>query len=267
MKYQLFASDMDDTLFGNDLIISPANLAAARRLKQSGVRLSFVTGRMFDAALPHLKKIGADGPVVCCQGAVVMDSATRTLIHYQPLDRELSGEILRFAEENHTYGQYYSVDDYYFMRPCDESRLYEKLAQHAGIAVGRPLWQALDFAPAKILLMGPPPRIRALYDEALTRFAGRAEICISKPNYLEFSHPLANKGEGLRRVAAYFDIPMSRVAAIGDGINDIPLIRAAALGIAVGSAATELKACAGAVVAPCLEDGFAQAVDQYILTE
>lgn len=267
MKYRLFASDMDDTLFGNDLVISPANLDAAHRLMKSGVRLSFVTGRMFDAALPHMQKIGADGPVVCCQGAVVMDAATRKVIHYQPLALALAREILLFAEENHLYSQYYSIDDFYFVQECDESRLYERLAQHAGIAVGRPLSQAIDFAPAKILFMSQPDNIRRLYTQALVRFAGRAEICISKPNYLEFSHPLANKGEGLRRVAAYFGIPMDEVAAIGDGINDIPLIEAAGLGIAVGSGAPELTAHADVVVGSCRDSGFAQAIDQYILSE
>ncbi|MDD3164599.1 MAG: Cof-type HAD-IIB family hydrolase [Oscillospiraceae bacterium] len=265
MKYRLFASDMDDTLFGNDLVISAENLAAGKRLREAGVQLSFVTGRMYAATVPYLKAMEARGPVVCCQGALLADSQSGDILYYRPLEMQTALEILRLAEDNDTYSQYYDTKDFFYRQDCQESRRYAYLASHEGVATGKALSACMDVEPAKILFMCHPDKVRRLYDVALERFAGRAEVCISKPNYLEFSHPLANKGEGLRQLARHYDLPMEQVAAIGDGINDIPLIEAAGLGIAVDSGAPELKARAGAVVASCAGSGFAQAVNEYVL--
>ena len=53
--------------------------------------------------------------------------------------------------------------------------------------------------------------------------------------------------------------------AIGDGPNDAPLLREAGLAIAMGNANAALKELADAVVASVDEDGFAEAVERYVL--
>ena len=58
----------------------------------------------------------------------------------------------------------------------------------------------------------------------------------------------ADKGEGLRLVAAHLGVPLARVVACGDSAADESLLRAAAIGIAVGAAPASLRAAAQLVV-------------------
>ena len=58
----------------------------------------------------------------------------------------------------------------------------------------------------------------------------------------------ADKGEGLKLVAARFAVPLARVVACGDSAADESLLRAAAVRIAVGAAPASLRAAAQLVV-------------------
>lgn len=265
MGYRLIVMDIDDTLIGNDLVISPANRWAIHEAAARGVTISLASGRMFDSMLPFARQLGVSGPLICFQGAAVMDSDTREVLFHLPVPAQEAADALRFAGELGIYCQYYSLTDYFFAADCDESRLYERLSGVTGRAVGAPLWEKMDFAPAKILMIAPPPRIREAYALAKERFGGRLETAISKTNYLEFNHPGATKGNAVVMIAGRLGVPLSRVMCIGDGLNDLSMIRVAGLGVAMGGGAPELRAAAGFVTARREEDGVAAAIDRFIL--
>lgn len=264
--YSLFASDLDDTLLSKNGVLSQANISAALEAQSAGCRLCIITGRMYKATVTHARALGINGPVAGYHGGIVVDSQSGDTLYYRALEQKAAQKALLLAEEWGIYAQYYSADDYYFYKPTDESASYEMQVGHAGIALGRVLSQALDIDPAKILLIGDPSDIRRLYPVMQQHLQGQAAVAISNPTLLEITHPEANKGTGLAAVARYYGIPMAQTVAIGDGINDLPMIRAAGLGLAVGNAAPELKAEAAAVMQSCENDGFAQAIRQYILS-
>lgn len=62
-------------------------------------------------------------------------------------------------------------------------------------------------------------------------------------------------------------IDPSRVAAIGDGLNDVELIQHAGLGIAMGNACTEVMAVADRTTAHHEDDGVAAAVERLVSGE
>ena len=68
-----------------------------------------------------------------------------------------------------------------------------------------------------------------------------------------------NKGTAVRFLADYYGVDVSRVAAIGDQLNDVPMILAAGGKFAVSNAESELKELAR-VVPSNEEDGVAVAL-------
>ena len=52
---------------------------------------------------------------------------------------------------------------------------------------------------------------------------------------------------------------------IGDGINDIPMLRAAGFSVAMGNGVDAVRAAAWAVTDDCENDGFAKAIERYVL--
>ena len=79
------------------------------------------------------------------------------------------------------------------------------------------------------------------------------------------THPLANKGVALSEFAKLMAIPLAEIAVIGDGGNDVAMFERSGLSIAMGNAGPEVKQAADFVTNSNLEDGFADAIEHFIL--
>jgi hydroxymethylpyrimidine pyrophosphatase-like HAD family hydrolase len=76
---------------------------------------------------------------------------------------------------------------------------------------------------------------------------------------LEVTHPDANKGYALRKIAAHLGVDMSNTAAIGDSDNDIPMFQVAGRSFAVATGTEGAKRAAREVV-PALGAGVSYAL-------
>ena len=121
----------------------------------------------------------------------------------------------------------------------------------------------------------PPPRssVSARISSLLERceremraaLADRATVARSQPYYLDITHPLANKGFALSQIAELLGVPLAEIAAIGDGGNDVAMFERSGLSIAMGNASPEVQQAADFVTDSNSEDGFANAIERFIL--
>ena len=92
-------------------------------------------------------------------------------------------------------------------------------------------------------------------------------LCASRwhPGFVNIDVAGIDKGTALKEMAGLMGTGIDETISFGDGGNDIPLIKAAGLGVAMGNAGEELKAVAGYVTASVDEDGFAAALQRFVL--
>ncbi len=126
-------------------------------------------------------------------------------------------------------------------------------------------WLARRRTVTKVIAVGKSPRPREAYDDALARFAGRAEPTISHPEFLEFVAPGVSKGEAVTWLARREGIPMAQVMAVGDQLNDVEMIVAAGHGVAMGNAPEEVRSLARYVAPDVAEQGAAQMIERLVL--
>ena len=69
------------------------------------------------------------------------------------------------------------------------------------------------------------------------RSARQVSAARSQPYYLDVTHPTANKGTVIDRLARYLKIPAEAIATIGDQPTDVMMFRRSGLSIAMGNAA------------------------------
>ncbi|HZY98737.1 MAG TPA: HAD-IIB family hydrolase, partial [Candidatus Baltobacteraceae bacterium] len=86
MTPKLVAFDVDGTLVGRDLTISPRVRDAIARMQAAGIAGCLVTGRMYRATLPFARELRFDAPVVCYQGAAVIDPESDEVLHHLALE-------------------------------------------------------------------------------------------------------------------------------------------------------------------------------------
>jgi hydroxymethylpyrimidine pyrophosphatase-like HAD family hydrolase len=60
-------------------------------------------------------------------------------------------------------------------------------------------------------------------------------------------------------------IPPAEVAVVGDGANDVAMFERSGLSIAMGNAAPQVQRAADRVTAPNNRDGFATAIERFVL--
>jgi Cof subfamily protein (haloacid dehalogenase superfamily) len=119
---------------------------------------------------------------------------------------------------------------------------------------------------AKLVGVSDDPRAIAAATSAVQdRFGDHLSVASSQPYYLDVTHPKANKGAVLLDLAARYAIKPEEIATIGDGPNDMLMFAKSGLSIAMGNAGSDVKRAASFVTTSDAEEGFANAVERFIL--
>jgi HAD superfamily hydrolase (TIGR01484 family) len=96
------------------------------------------------------------------------------------------------------------------------------------------------------------------------------EPCVSAARsqsyYLDVTHPDANKGSVVLFLSKMLGIPEDQIATIGDMPNDISMFKQSGISIAMGQSSEEVKTAATYTTTSSEEEGFANAVDRFVLT-
>jgi Cof subfamily protein (haloacid dehalogenase superfamily) len=262
---KLVAFDLDGTLIGRDLVLRPRVREAIERMHEAGVVGCIVTGRMYRAAVPYARELRFEGPLVCYQGAAILDPQTDAVLRDVPIDVETVAAITDLVERDGMHLQLYRNDEYYCERRNRFSDLYARLSNAQPVIVPS-LREAFRYSPAtKAVVIDDPAPAAAYATRVCEQLGGRVNVTRSYPEFVEILNPRVDKGDALRFVAAHLGVAMSDVVAIGDSWNDAALLREASFGIAMGSAPPELREVADAVVADVAADGVAEAIDRYVL--
>ncbi|HEY9084746.1 MAG TPA: Cof-type HAD-IIB family hydrolase [Candidatus Tyrphobacter sp.] len=260
------AYDLDGTLVGRDLVLHPRVRQSIARVRAAGVNGCIVTGRMYRASLPYARELELDAPLVCYQGAAIVDPQSDDVLFDMPLSNAIALEVVEMARRDGIHVQLYRSDLYYCEQRNRFSDLYTSLSLAEPVIVPslRELFATSDATKAVVIADADvAERYAARIQERLGK---RAYVTRSYPEFVEILNPFVNKGEALEFVAARLEIPMENVLAIGDSWNDAPLLHVAGVGVAMGNAPEDVRALADAVVADVEHDGVAEALDRYIPT-
>jgi Cof subfamily protein (haloacid dehalogenase superfamily) len=266
MNVKLVAFDLDGTLIGRDTTLSPRVIDAVERMRQAGIAGCIVTGRMYRASISYARKLGLTAPVVCYQGAAIIDPSSDEILQHFSVPNDVVLQLIAIAESEGMYLQLYRNDEYF----CEERNRFSDL--YASLAGSQPivlpsLREAFAISEStKAVIVADAADAERYAKQLAATLGDRAYVTRSLPEFVEILNPAVDKGSALRFVAAHLGIPIESTAAIGDSWNDAPMLEAAGFGIAMGSAPQELRDVARATVADVAHDGVAEAIERYILS-
>jgi Cof subfamily protein (haloacid dehalogenase superfamily) len=262
---KLVAFDVDGTLVGRGLGVSDRVRAAIARMRERGIAGALVTGRMYRAALPFARELHFDAPIVCYQGAAVIDPGSDEIIFHRALDNAVALELVDIAAGEGAHLQLYRNDEYYAQSRNRFSDLYASLAGIEPVIVSS-LRASFAYSDAtKAVVIADAPDAERIANRLAAELKDRAYVTRSLPEFVEILNPSVDKGAALAVVAKRLGVQTEEILAIGDSWNDAPLLRAVGIGVAMGSAPEELRSIAHAVVADVEHDGVAEAIDRYVL--
>jgi Cof subfamily protein (haloacid dehalogenase superfamily) len=215
---------------------------------------------MWRSVRPYVETAGIAAPVICYQGAAVVEPATGRFVLHRPIELELAREVIEAVEAEGFALNCYVDDELYVAELTPESERYAGFQNLEVRAVGD-LRAWLEKPPTKLVSVGDPELLDALKVRMQGHFGDRLYVSKSLPYFLEFASPEVSKGSGLAFVADRVGFSLDRTIGIGDGENDVELLEWAGYGVAVANAHARLLEIADLVCPPAAEEGVAQLIE------
>ena len=221
------------------------------------------TGRMFRSALPYAQAAGINEPLVCYQGAAVVEPATGEFLLHEPIALELAREAIA-AVQAEGFGLNCYVDDNLYVAELTPNAGEYADFQHIPLTEVGDLLAWLERPPTKLVIVAPPAELDALRPVLVARFGGRLFIAKSLPKFLELASPSISKGSGLAFVAERLGFTAAQTVAFGDGENDRELLEWAGYGVCVANGDDGLKELADWICPGAEDEGVAQAIEAFL---
>jgi Cof subfamily protein (haloacid dehalogenase superfamily) len=266
---RLLALDIDGTLVGDDLVLRDRTAAAIAAAMRRGVVVSLATGRMASSALTFARELGLVDPIIAYQGALIRampdaDSRLGRLLVHTPLPAAVAREAVEWSRARGLDPHLNHLERFIIRADDPKAEDYSKfLGARAELVPS--LREAIRHPVSKVLAVGDERLTLDAFAEARVTFAGRADVTISHPRFLEFLAPGTSKGRAVRWLARRRGIPLDQVMTIGDQRNDLEMIETAGHGVAMPTAPSEVLAAARYVAPPVEEEGAAAMIERLVL--
>jgi Cof subfamily protein (haloacid dehalogenase superfamily) len=266
-RIELFVADVDGTLVTNDKRLTSRAQAAARALDRAGIAFAIVSSRPPFGMRMLIEPLGLRTPISAFNGGLIASPKRLEPIEGHPLPTEVARRSIEFLASS---GVEIWLDTQTEWLVLDRSGAYVdheirtiQTAPTVAPTLDRP--GVIDHAYKIVGVSKDFDLLARCERELATELGTSATVARSQLYYLDVTHPLANKGHAVARLSQLLDVPASAIAAIGDGRNDMAMFVVAGLAVAMGNAAKEVQEAADFVTASNEEDGFALAVERWIL--
>jgi len=265
---QLLALDLDDTLLGHNLEISPRNREALQAAEDRGVRIVLASGRAVMAMERYAQELGMfqrPGYMISDNGATISSTLPRAELLRHALERPLFLELLEAFDGLDLPVQVYRDNTILVTRDNPVTGVDRQLSGFTSRVVPD-MARDLGFEPNKLVIPGDPDVLPLALQVIRSTFGDRVNAFISKPYFLEVLPVEADKGTALAYVARTLGIPAADVMAMGDAANDLGMIRFAGWGVAMANGTDEVRAAARIVSdATHADDGVAEIIERWVL--
>jgi Cof subfamily protein (haloacid dehalogenase superfamily) len=263
-KISAVVSDVDGTLMTDDKRLTPLAQAAVARLHARGIIFTIISSRPPRGVRMLLDPLEIKTPFGCFNGGLIARPDLSVITAHV-----LSSQVARCAVDilsaRGAQSWIFAGPDW-LVRDSDAPYVgLEERTVRFRPTVVEEFGSALDVA-AKIVGVSADFELLARCErEVGAALAGQASVVRSQPYYLDITHPLANKGVALSALAALLSVPPAEIAVIGDGDNDVAMFERSGLSIAMGNASALVQRAADFVTDTNREEGFANAIDRFIL--
>jgi len=264
-KFSLLISDVDGTLVTENKILTARAQAAVAALRTRGILFAITSGRPPRGMGMLIGPLAITSPIAGFNGGALV-RPDLSVINTRTLTPDVARQAIEVIRGHGIDTWLYTNSDWL---------IHNENAPH----VAREAW-TVKFEPTviarfsdsdlnkviKIVGVSDDSDAVAKCEADVSAMLGEhASVKRSQPYYVDITHPAANKGAVLDELVKMYGIPAAEVATIGDMPNDVLMFRRSGFSIAMGNASGAVKSQASATTDSFNDEGFAKAVERYLL--
>ena len=263
-KISLLLADVDGTLVTHEKVLTDRAKKAVADLKAAGIRFAITSGRPPKGMEMVIGPLAIDTPVAGFNGGLFTDPALKTIAE-RKVPRDVAEEVVKMIGEAGLDVWLYAGNDWLIHKADAPHVARERHTVQFEPKVVADFSDRLGDAVKIVGVSDDHDAIIRCARQVQDAFGGRVTAALSQPYYLDVTHPQANKGAVVAELSKTLGIPTDEIATIGDMPNDVSMFKRGGFAIAMGNADDEVKGQADVVTADCDSEGFAIAVETYLL--
>jgi transaldolase len=256
-------TDVDGTLLTKDKVLTARALQSVKKLRERGILFTITSGRPPFGMRMLVEPLGITGPMAAFNGGVIV-LPDLSVLDERGLPEYLVPALVDMVQSHGLDVWMFRANDW-LAKSSEGPRVAREMSN---IQTPPTIVSSFDGITGVIKMVGSsedPERVAACEAALRRTFGTQVFAARTGLHSVDITHPTAHKGAVIERLSRYLRIPLERIAAIGDQINDIPMLQRAGVSIAMGNADDEVKRSALFVTTSYADEGFANAVEQLIL--
>ena len=257
-------ADIDGTLVTKDKVLTPRAIDAVQRLRERGAFFCVTSGRPPRGLRMFVEPLALTVAMAAFNGGVIV-RPDLSIIDEKPLPPDVPPEVIKILRAHGLDVWVYGPTDWYVTDP-NGTRVDRETSTVQFSPVVVPSYEpVLDNVIKIVGTSNDLPAVARCEASLKEQLGTRVSAARSQPYYLDVTHPEANKGAVVDRLARYLNVPPRRIATIGDQANDVLMFKRSGLSIAMGNASQEVQRQADFVTTSFGDEGFANGVDRFVL--
>jgi beta-phosphoglucomutase family hydrolase/Cof subfamily protein (haloacid dehalogenase superfamily) len=263
----LLVADVDGTLLTPDQALTVRATPAVERLRSAGIQLGLTSSRPPRGLAGLAGSLGLTTPVAAFDGAMLLTPDLSRVLEQRTVPLAVAVEVVDHLESSGLQVWVYRGSEWFVTRA--DGQEVENQQRTVGFAptVVPDLRSILEGAVKIVGLGDDAGQVARGEVELRQRVGAHARVVRSQPQRLDVGDPEANQGLVVRLLSRFLKIPLDEIAVIGDMPDDVLMFAVAGTSIAMGNAGPEVQRAARYVTSSNQEEGFASAVDRFVLRQ
>jgi Cof subfamily protein (haloacid dehalogenase superfamily) len=257
-------ADVDGTLITEAKVLTPSSIGAIEQLHERGVLFAITSGRPPRGMKMLVSPLEMRGPMAAFNGGIIV-RPDMTVLDELTVAADVAPAVIDVIRAQGLYAWIYRGTQWYVTDPHAPHAARESATVQFQPTVVPSYDGLLDRAVKIVGVSDDYDRVARCEAALREQFGTRVSASRSQPYYVDVTNPAANKGVVVERLSHHYQIPLEQIATLGDGANDVLMFERSGLSIAMGNASEEVRRQATYVTASNEDEGFARAVEQYVL--
>jgi Cof subfamily protein (haloacid dehalogenase superfamily) len=265
-RVRLMLADVDGTLVTQEKVLTDRAIAAVRSLREVGVLFAITSGRPPKGMSMLVEPLKIDTPIAAFNGGMIVDRDMK-VIEQRVIPEHLVAPISDLMKSFKLTVWIYRGADWYVPDPNGPHVDREAWTVKFEPKVVKNLDGFTDQIAKMVGVSDDYEAVAHASRAAQEQFGNHVTAAASQPYYLDVTHPDANKGSVAKFLAKRYEVSPDEIVTIGDMPNDILMFAHSGLSIAMGNADPQVKRAARRVTESNENEGFAIAVERFVLPD
>ncbi len=223
-------------------------ISALQQIHNSGIPVSFITGKPTITAIQNIKAVGIDNAHIADGGGTIINPVKNEIISVSQVRYEVLKELFELLPDA-SYVNPFSPEKYFLLKDIknDFTDLYSRFLDHEPVLVDSLIDAVKDECITKINIFSFDETEKKKITEAVKKLSDKIDYNwttnphITPVQVMVVTSKGVSKQTGVKKLAGFLGISTSDVLGVGDTLHDWDFIQICGYKAAMGNAMQDLK--------------------------